>query len=289
MATLIDAKTELMERASHKELSAKERFDVAREIIKHEDGLVNSRITWLQIFQGLLFTSFVAGIGLLKEDKIIVHAYASTSISIALCIIGALGMLASFAAFSATNAAIKQILEVERWWKMTPAAINFPPIAGSHGILFGPYTWREKLIIKQFRINGCHMLLVFIPIWAALIFLFLIAALRCLTPRSSGAPTAGHQARAGGTRYIFTGPGLASCRRSRLNSNVRQKSPLGASTGRAPPVTWQNTASMPKQSIQALFATSESARRTMPAATVGTAEALGLNTTMTTFFLRCLF
>ena len=34
----------------------------------------------------------------------------------------------------------------------------------------------------------------------------------CLTPRSSGAPTAGHQARAGGTRYIFTGPGSASCR-----------------------------------------------------------------------------
>ena len=28
-------------------------------------------------------------------------------------------------------------------------------------------------------------------------------ALRCLTPGSSGAPTAGHRARAGGTRYMF--------------------------------------------------------------------------------------
>ena len=45
----------------------------------------------------------------------------------------------------------------------------------------------------------------------------------CLTPRSSGAPTAGHQARAGGTPYIFTGPGLASCRRRPLSSNVRQR------------------------------------------------------------------
>ena len=35
-------------------------------------------------------------------------------------------------------------------------------------------------------------------------------------------PTAGHQARAGGTLYIFTGPGLASCRRRPLSSNVRQ-------------------------------------------------------------------
>ena len=42
-------------------------------------------------------------------------------------------------------------------------------------------------------------------------------------PRSSGAPTAGHHARAGGTRYIFTGPGLASCRRRPLSSNVKRE------------------------------------------------------------------
>ena len=45
---------------------------------------------------------------------------------------------------------------------------------------------------------------------------------RGLTPRSSGAPTAGHQARSGGTPSIFTGPGLASCRWRPLSSNVRQ-------------------------------------------------------------------
>ena len=45
-----------------------------------------------------------------------------------------------------------------------------------------------------------------------------------LTRRSRRGPTASHQARAGGTLYIFTGPGLASCRRSRLNSNVRRQS-----------------------------------------------------------------
>ena len=46
------------------------------------------------------------------------------------------------------------------------------------------------------------------------------AVRRCLTPRSSGAPTAGHQARSGGTRYIFASPGLASCRWRPLSSNV---------------------------------------------------------------------
>ena len=46
---------------------------------------------------------------------------------------------------------------------------------------------------------------------------------RCLTPRSTGAATAGHQARAGGTRYIFTSPGLASCRCRPLSLNVRHR------------------------------------------------------------------
>ena len=46
---------------------------------------------------------------------------------------------------------------------------------------------------------------------------------RGLTTRSSGAPTAGHQSRSGGTRYIFASPGLASCRCRPLSSNVRPR------------------------------------------------------------------
>ena len=42
-----------------------------------------------------------------------------------------------------------------------------------------------------------------------------------LTPRSSRAPTACYAGPAGGTRYIFASPGLASCRRRPLSSNVR--------------------------------------------------------------------
>jgi len=54
-----------------------------------------------------------------------------------------------------------------------------------------------------------------------------------LTLRSSGAPTAGHQARAGGTLYIFTGPGLASCRRRPLSSNVRLHKRIPSCTKRS--------------------------------------------------------
>ena len=45
----------------------------------------------------------------------------------------------------------------------------------------------------------------------------------CLTPRSSRAPTAGHQARSGGTRYIFASSGLASCRSRPLRSLGHRK------------------------------------------------------------------
>jgi hypothetical protein len=46
---------------------------------------------------------------------------------------------------------------------------------------------------------------------------------RGITPRSTGAPTAGHQRPVGGTRYIFTARALASCRRRPVTSNVRPR------------------------------------------------------------------
>jgi hypothetical protein len=44
----------------------------------------------------------------------------------------------------------------------------------------------------------------------------------CLTPRSTGAATAGHQGPACGTRCIFTARALASCRCRPVSSNVRR-------------------------------------------------------------------
>ena len=58
----------------------------------------------------------------------------------------------------------------------------------------------------------------------------LLHAGRGLTLRSRRGPTAGHQARATGTVYIFCGPGLASRRCSRLTSNVRRRTRLMRTT-----------------------------------------------------------
>jgi hypothetical protein len=53
----------------------------------------------------------------------------------------------------------------------------------------------------------------------AAVWLSAFSARECgLTGRSTGAPTAGHQARAAGARYIVCGPGLASSRWRPVNS-----------------------------------------------------------------------
>ena len=45
-------------------------------------------------------------------------------------------------------------------------------------------------------------------------------AAQAQNPRTSGEPTAGHQAWSGDTQYIFASPGLAPCHRRALNANV---------------------------------------------------------------------
>jgi len=48
---------------------ASEKFAIAREIIRHENDLVNNRVTWLLVLQGLLFTAFVNGLGLYDKFR----------------------------------------------------------------------------------------------------------------------------------------------------------------------------------------------------------------------------
>jgi hypothetical protein len=151
--------------AATKEPTPKEKFDLAREMIRHEDGLVNSRVTWLQVFQGLLFTAFIAGVGLFKEaDLLKTLPQLKIALSVALVTLAILGIASSFAAYKATRSAIEQIEIVEKWWLNSGHQEQFPRVAGNHGIPVG--TAGRKLL-------GADMLLVFIGVW--LIFLALFA------------------------------------------------------------------------------------------------------------------
>jgi hypothetical protein len=147
-------------------LTPKESFDVAREHIRHEDGLVNTRITWLQVFQGFLFTAFFAGLNLFRPPAVLDDG-ARFALSAGVLVLPLLGILASLTAYLATRSALSQIHRVEDWWSKNEYKGLFPPIAGEHGATF-----------HGRRILGAHMLLVFAFAWAVFLGLFLYVVLK---------------------------------------------------------------------------------------------------------------
>ncbi len=113
----------------------------------------------------MLLTAFFAGLGLFKKDALPNTALTHGLLVLALIVIALLGILASFAAYGATNAALAQIGNVEAWWARHPERDKFPPICGTHG-----------LKLRKVNIRGAHMLLAFAAAWAALLMLFLVGA-----------------------------------------------------------------------------------------------------------------
>ena len=78
---------------------------------------------------------------------------------------------------------------------------------------------------------------------------------RCLTPRSSRAPTACHAGPAGGTRYIFAIRARASHRWCRLNSNVRLHEKLSLGCMKNSPHSSSKMVAVPKNKHRLVPAT----------------------------------
>src|SRR5712691_11772163 len=108
-------------------LTDKESFDVAREIIRHEDGLVNNRVTWLLVLQCFLIAAFVGGVGLFEKLH---NGTAAALLTIGLLVIGRLGILASQTVKNSIDAAFASGDEAKKWFRKQPCAGEFPEIAG---------------------------------------------------------------------------------------------------------------------------------------------------------------
>ena len=145
-------------------MTDKEQFDLAREIIRHEDGLINNRVTWLLVLQGFLFTAFVNGIGLYGKAKD--QHRAMTCTTIGLVLIGLLGIVSSLTALNVVRIAFRRMQRVEKWWKELGHHDNFPALTGEFPK--GRY---------YFLFSTGRMPFVFVGAWSALILLLLIGVL----------------------------------------------------------------------------------------------------------------
>ncbi len=119
-------------------LTLAKRWEMARELIEHEDNLVNHRIGWILNLQGFLFAALGLGASALvsganKEYDVMIYGLLY-AISLA-------GCFAPFLIMSSLKAARDQIFAVENWWELfgnKPVANwnglcaeeKFPPIKG---------------------------------------------------------------------------------------------------------------------------------------------------------------
>ncbi|MBW4422299.1 MAG: hypothetical protein KME13_24310 [Myxacorys californica WJT36-NPBG1] len=139
-------------------MSKKEQFDMAREIIKHEDNLVNNRVTWLLVLQGFLFTAFVNGIGMLEK----VSDYTPQRIVAGLVLVGLLGIVTSLIARNTILVAYDHTNKVESWWneKAEDSIRDYPPVRG----IYPTGRWYRLLSTSK-------MPYLFVAVWTLLIAL----------------------------------------------------------------------------------------------------------------------
>ena len=153
-----------------------ERYEFAREHLRHEDGLVNHRVTWFLVFQGLLFTALMAGFGLLDSEKVFDN-YERTYVRTVLIVLMILGIGSSFVAHRLIRAAYWQMDDVARWWarqtEPMPATQRpedyFPPVRG---------TGVSTATADSGKITAAAMLLVLAAIWFVLLIFFGVLQLR---------------------------------------------------------------------------------------------------------------
>jgi hypothetical protein len=142
-------------------LEPKDRFEIAREIIRHEDGLVNNRVTWLLVLQGFLFTAFVNGVALFEKFKD--RPTSIWCITAGLVLVAAVGIGSNLTALNVVRIAFQQMHRTKQWWQASGNPNDFPPVAGELGQ--GWYYW-------LFSTGRMPYLLV--VVWLALAVLLLV-------------------------------------------------------------------------------------------------------------------
>jgi hypothetical protein len=113
-------------------MEASDKFELVREIIRHEDGLVNNRMTWYLILNGVLFNAWMGGIQILcggKQAGSFQYIPRSELVSI-LILFGLLGVFLAITTRTLVLHAHRQMETAVDWWNKTPDAATLPRVRG---------------------------------------------------------------------------------------------------------------------------------------------------------------
>jgi hypothetical protein len=115
-----------------------ERYQAVRAYITHEDSLINNRLTWLLVSQGLIFGAFsglfvpISNLVFKLEEKCDSNALISTLINLQFFqfILGILGLSIVCVCYVSINAALLSIDEIKNKFNHLAAATKLPELTG---------------------------------------------------------------------------------------------------------------------------------------------------------------
>jgi hypothetical protein len=159
------------------------RWKIAREIIEHEDNLINHRYTWLLTLQGFMFTGLVIGVGTLVNSEHKDHHYLIHALLIVLAFAG---IIIPILMNSTLDAARRHNKAVSVWWDKVkdqelkdwvnlPIKQKFPPIkgGGKTELNYSDYGIEENELNIPFHL-GNNLLPYFLTIIWIVIFISLV-------------------------------------------------------------------------------------------------------------------
>lgn len=122
------------------------RYEVFRDYVKHEDSLINNRLTWLLISQGLIFNAYST----LEKSKIDAcinhHAGITADLSALQGALGVVGLLICVFSFLGIQAARYAIQGLKQTWGTT-VDNELPALAGGDSKFADKFGWLPALSI----------------------------------------------------------------------------------------------------------------------------------------------
>jgi hypothetical protein len=122
------------------DFTASEMYNLYRDYLKHEDSLVNNRMSWFSSYQSFLLSAYLASLSstALLRSKIVGQSTESALVIVAIClltiVICSIGAQVSLHATDSIDAADKAIDALAKKWKtvarLFPKSEYFPGLVG---------------------------------------------------------------------------------------------------------------------------------------------------------------